>query len=486
MKKLIASLLVSVAALMPATVKADNLTADQAKAAAAYYLVHHSHITPISAKEMTIVRQIDNPDLGVPAVYFLNAPKQGWVIMAATTVLDPIIAFSTESTLEAYDLPANLEWWLENYAKAVVTVQNEDAASGLPDSPEWLTLANGKLPEAKAPVVLINDYWDQGSTTYPNYNLYCPVVDGRTSVVGCVATALSQLCHYYRYPVQPQGIRVYGAAGTTIRIRFDTVSFDYDLMPEALSSSSSTESVKAVAKLCYAVGVAVRMDYSPDGSGSNNQWASEGMKSIMKYNASTVFYRASSNADPFGTGDTSFVNTVRAELYKKNPLYMSGASDEGSGTDAAGHAWLCCGYRTDNNNQFWFNWGWGGTRHGDGWFNLQDNNMRIRSMGYNFRVGQSILLGLTPPDDSNIHVGIRDVDNTELSPAYPNPASVSVTLPYTLDNAAELRVYSIDGRLVETRRVEAGNGQAVMRVDHLPAGIYLYRLNGATGKFIVK
>ena len=52
-------------------------------------------------RDMSIVRQIDNPVLGIPAVYFLNAPKSGWVILAASTVLDPIIAFSADNTLDA-------------------------------------------------------------------------------------------------------------------------------------------------------------------------------------------------------------------------------------------------------------------------------------------------------------------------------------------------------------------------------------------------
>lgn len=489
MKKLIISFLVAAAAFMPSVAKADNISADQAKAAAAYYLTQNSNIDALTAQSMSIVRQIDNPTLGIPAIYFLNAPKSGWVIMAATTVLDPIIGYSTENTLDAANLPANLEWWLSSYADVISAVQEHDAQKELPHSQEWLAIANGKLPAAKdeVPVMLMSEYWSQGDPDNPSYNLYCPVVNGRTSVVGCVATALSQMCHYYRYPVQPKGLVVYSSAGTNIRVRFDTVSFNYDLMPDGLNASTSTPQVEAVAKLCYAVGVAVKMDYDPEGSGSNTYNATRGMKNNFKYNEGEVLYRESSNSDPYGALDTNFVMRIREDLAKKQPVYMSGASSEGSGADAAGHAWLCTGYRPDNNKQYWMNWGWGGTRYGNGWFNLIDNNMRIPSMGYNFRVRQGVILGLTPPDDSNRHiVGIVEADNTALAPAYPNPATVSITLPYTLDATADLCIYGIDGRLVETRRLEAGNGKAVLRVDHLPAGIYLYRLNGATGKFIVK
>ena len=200
-------------------------------------------------------------------------------------------------------------------------------------------------------------------------------------------------------------------------MRFDTVSFNYDLMPDGLSSSSTDEEISEVAKLCYAVGVAVKMDYNPDGSGSNSYNAIRGMKNNFKYEEAESLYREVSNDDPYGTEDTYFVTRIREDLLKSFPVYMSGASSEGSGADAAGHAWLCTGYRTENLKQYYMNWGWGGTRYGNGWFNLQDNNMRIPSMGYNFRVRQAVLLGLTPPEDSNrVILGIR---NVEESPPFP-------------------------------------------------------------------
>ena len=480
MKKLISSFLVAAAAIMPFSAKADNLNVEQAKSAAAYYLMQNSHVGKINANELTLVRQIDNPDLGVASVYYFNAPKGGWLIMAATTVIDPIIGFSSTGTLDVENLPDNMTWWVESYARQVSEIQVLDSEEDLPDSPEWQSIANGKLPEAKGAVVLMEEYWDQGRPTRPTYNLYCPKVDGRTSVVGCVATALSQLCHYYRYPVQPKGRRVYQVLGTTIRINYDTVSYNYDLMPNSLNGASTAQ-IEEVAKLCYTMGVAVKMDYHPNGSGSNNSNAMAAMKNIFKYNEGQYIHRAT-------YGDQAFVDAIRAELLKKNPVYMTGASsiDDGSG-DAAGHAWLCAGYRTEEPKQYYMNWGWGGTSHGDGFFNLADNDMYSSRHGYNFNVNQGAIIGFTPPDDSNRHfVGIVEAENTTLAPAYPNPATMSVTLPYSLESDADLRIYGMDGRLVETRRLQAGNGHAVVRVDNLPAGIYIYRLNGAAGKFIVK
>ena len=98
---------------------------------------------------------------------------------------------------------------------------------------------------------------------------------------------------------------------------------------------------------------------------------------------------------------------------------------------------------------------------------------------------------MLPPEDSNIHhnnVGIREVefDNTLLGTAYPNPATLSVTLPYSTETASDMQVYGIDGRLVSTTHVQPGTGEVTLRVDALPKGVYIYRLNSQSGKFIVR
>ncbi len=138
--------------------------------------------------------------------------------------------------------------------------------------------------------------------------------------------------------------------------------------------------------------------------------------------------------------------------------------------------------------KYYMNWGWGGT--GNGWYNLATNNMSISSMGYNFNVSQGCVFGMLPPEDSNIYhphdVAIRDVDNTILGTAYPNPAALSVSLPYTTETVADMQVFGIDGKLVATRRVQPGTGEVSVRVDALPKGVYIYRLNSQSGKFIVR
>lgn len=485
MKKVISSLLVLSMVLLGTVAKAGNITAEQAKVIGAYYFGQQTGNTKLTPEQLRLDYQFENRDLNVASAYVFNVAECGWIIIAGSSLVDPVIAYSEEGSIDMNVIPDNLRWWLNGYTDIVADIQRMNAEKDYPDSEEYTELTGNALKDASKneKINLMTTTWNQGSEYNPTYNLYCPVFSGRTSVTGCVATAMSQICKYYEYPVQPKGtVSDPISDGRTLSIKLDTVQFNYSLMPNYLSSSSSTQQIREVAKLNYCIGVAVRMNYSPDGSGANSYYAMSQMKFRFKYKQGTYRQRTSDS-------DTNFVLSIRRSLMAGDVVYMGGESSTGSGGDADGHAWVCTGYQTDEIKKYWMNWGWGGS--GNGWYNLYDNNMRISSNGWNFNVNQECILGMVPPEDSNIrhnHVAIREVetDNTLLGSAYPNPASLSVMLPYTTQTAADMQVYSIDGKLVATRRVQPGSGAVTLRVDALPNGVYIYRLNGQSGKFIVR
>jgi len=69
----------------------------------------------------------------------------------------------------------------------------------------------------------------------------------------------------------------------------------------------------------------------------------------------------------------------------------------------------------------------------------------------------------------------------ELGQNYPNPFNPTTTITFALPETADVRIkiYSIDGRLVETllsQRMPAGNHQMTMNAGFLASGTYLYRL----------
>lgn len=487
MKKILSALTVAVLLFSATAASARNVPEKDARKAAAYYFSRYCY-RQVDESQLTLAFQTDNAELGVPSCYFYNVADGGWIIMTATTAADPVIAFNDSRSISKENMPSNVSWWLQSYNEMVVDVQKADVEQKFDDLDEWKALLSESLPQAPKdgdPLhVLMVEEWEQGDNNTHDYNLYCPEIGGVRCPVGCVATALSQIFHYYRYPVKPRSSVRYTTAThhLSLSINFDTVSFNYSLMPNMISSSTTLEQCREISKLGYCVGLAMNMDYGPDGSGAYSHNVATYMNAYFKYQSGAVQIRRE------GTGEDSvFVGKIRKELKQQRPVYMSGSSPIGSGADAAGHAWVCCGYRDDRPARYYMNWGWGPAYNG--WYNLQANNMLIEAQGYNFIQNQTAVIGLIPPIDSTSRdiMAIEEIENiAELSAAYPNPATLSVNIPYELSSQADITVYSIDGKLVERRSLAAGSGVFEFGVSGLPAGIYIYRLGGASGKFMVQ
>ena len=264
-------------------------------------------------------------------------------------------------------------------------------------------------------------------------------------------------------------------------MNLDTVSFNFSLMPDQLTSSSSQAQIREVAELCYAAGLSVRMSYDTSGSGAHSEDVPAAMNENFLYTLGSLISRAD-------LGDTRFVDSVRAQLMLDRPLYMSGASLTG-GVDASGHAWVCCGYQENNTELYWMNWGWGRIRdyysssrnYANTWYNLNYNAMNV--LDYNFTERQKVIINMYPKNREGIDEATA---STGVGQAYPNPATHKVTIPYRSAEESLLTVYGIDGKRVYEQRVEAGTGEATLDVSAWHNGVYIYRVNGASGKFIVR
>ena len=71
---------------------------------------------------------------------------------------------------------------------------------------------------------------------------------------------------------------------------------------------------------------------------------------------------------------------------------------------------------------------------------------------------------------------------------YPNPASSIVNLPYEIPQGttAEMRIFNLDGQLVDVKQIGSHFNNIQLNVDNYTAGIYFYEYNGNKGKFIVQ
>lgn len=466
-----------------------NVSLQDAEKVAANYLNY-------SPKEARLVYSIANPVTGATALYFFNFDDKAFAIVSGCEAATPIVGYSEEGALDVEHLPSNMLVWVEGYAEMVIAAQNQEVEPTDEVLSEWKRLLSDgsdvRSEEPKASIKLMTEKWGQGDNDRPTYNLYCPVLqNNKYCVVGCVATSMSQVIHYWHFPKVGQGQKGYRekyidengniSQRPAVQIHFDETFYDYDQMPsDKLTSSSDSATIKAAALLSFHTGVAVSANYGVDGTSAYSESVPGAMRQYFKYKLGTLTYRASYSS-------TRWMEILRDEIDHHRPIMYSASSPTGGGQDAAGHAFICHGYRS-NSNYFAFNWGWDGSA--DGWFDMSTVN-GLTPQSYNFSQRQDAILGVEPPDDSNIYVGIRQVEpvQAEVFAAYPNPATYSVTVPYHMnsDKDADLMVYDVTGKLVETVRLTSGSSKVEINVTAYPKGIYVYRVKGGTSnKFIVQ
>ncbi|MBP5205252.1 MAG: C10 family peptidase, partial [Bacteroidales bacterium] len=316
----------------------------------------------------------------VNCLYIYNV-GDGYVIVSADDRITPVVGYSTEGNFDEQRMPIQLQEWLSQYAAAIGAAVSSPTFTNEAVISSWRALASDNYTPTRYGTVMAGPLMDTHWNQSPRYNNYCPYNDsvGARTITGCVATAMAQLIRYWQYP--SQGIGSYSYAHPrygTQTANFGNTTYNYNLMPLQLTSSSSTAEINEVAKLMYHCGVSVNMDYglgSPydGGSGASSSRAAYALNTFFGY--SGCQYELRSNYS-----DSQWLNKLKQELNNARPVFY-----DGSGT--GGHAFICDGYTVDN--YFHFNFGWGG--YLDGYF-LIDN---ITPGSNNFNNNQGAIFNVT-------------------------------------------------------------------------------------------
>ena len=327
----------------------DTLTARQA---AANFLSQHGQTR--SANALQLAYQLSDAQQ-TPCVYIFNSEGGGFVVTAADNSVLPVLGYSTTGHFDTQNIPSNVAAWLDSYRDAVSDIAAGASTRAYPTMEEaWQQLlANEPAAPSREVVVgpLLTTTWNQS----PYYNQLCPGTGNNKAITGCVATAMGQIMRYWQWPAQGHGshtyVANYGDYGYadygSLYANFGEATYNYNLMPDYLNSSSSSNQIGEVAKLLYHCGVSVNMMYSPSASGANSENVPSAMHNYFGYTSSTFQYKS---------GETSWVNALKTQLNADRPVYYSGSGDDG------GHAFVCDGY--DEDNYFHFNWGWSGSHNG--------------------------------------------------------------------------------------------------------------------------
>ena len=342
-------------------VSAAFVPLEKARKIAENYYGHYC--SEAASKGSSVVNVHEHEYEGLITRYTFEFDK-GFVIVTADDDLYPILGYSDHGNVSAKGAKGgqNFKEWFENYDRQIACKGSgkyvDENAVKL-----WMDIENNVFPQVKSGVVvdgLVKSQWDQ---LYP-WNLMCPEKDGEETYVGCVATAMSQMLRYHRWPDVGEGSSSYEWNGQTLSADFTAHIWNYDLMPEIVDiewgiypeywETGITQAEKdELSLLSYWTGLSVDMMYGTymnEGSATYASYVDDAFLDHWKA-SSSVYYTM--ETPPAGGVDAQF-DIIKAELDAKRPWFWAGGA----------HAFILDGYRDD----YWyhFNWGWEGNY--DGWF----------------------------------------------------------------------------------------------------------------------
>lgn len=332
------------------------------------------------------------------AFYVFNADNNGgFVIVSGDDRTTDILGYSKTGNLDMEQLPDNLKWWLESYARQI-------EALGTSLEPAQKAKARG-AGDWDAIEPMIKTQWNQ----YYPYNMMCPDYHGLDRrdagfdknidnpnyhcVTGCVATAMAQVLYYHEYPENCPALPAYTitSKGWTIK-ELPATTFEWDKMRETYNGDETGEPAEAVAKLMRYCGQAVMMNYNIGASSAH--LFGDVLTEVFGYSKNIrELYR-----DPYTT--SQWEEMIYAELAANRPVLYSGQA-----ADGGGHQFIIDGY--DGNGLFHMNWGWGGMS--DDYFVLSLANPNNQGAGGSqtndaFQFDQSALFGVEPSNAEEVQM----------------------------------------------------------------------------------
>ena len=314
---------------------------------------------------------------GTNALYVFNF-EGGYMIMAADDVAQPILAYGEEGCFDANNIPDGLAYYLRHYARQIEYAVNNNMTAAPEIAEQWEQIRRNGVIRGERSVrgdvaPLISTNWNQDSP----FNAFCPTGQGGPggrAYAGCVATAMSMVMKRWNWPEHGQGSHSYTPSGyATQSVDFESTYYQWNNMPNSVNNSN----YQAVALLMYHCGVAVDMQYGPNGSGAHSQDVPDAIFNYFRYT------KNANRLDRDLYTRYEWEEFLISNLQEGFPMYYSGA--EGN----SGHAFVCCGYR-ESDRKFYFNWGWSGFNNN--YFAID----ALNTYSGNFNDYQAVIIDMIP------------------------------------------------------------------------------------------
>jgi hypothetical protein len=364
----------------PGIGSADYLGMDKGRIVAQNWLTHCINAygswagvsSPTISGEETLMHQNE-----VVGFNFLIYPK-GNILVTARDDLPPVKLYSDTSTLSIYaentgEIAAWIAGEISQTGKAIdahasdPTVKTTLLQQNNPDVKAWKIFSDAAQfdreyrrstagTESLSIGPLLTSTWDQGDP----YNRQCPKDSKECrTIVGCVATAVSQIMKYWSHPKIGAGIISYqwydGSVPVTLGRDFSSSTYDWANMPNSLDSTNTDVQKDAVAKLCTDVGIASQMEYGCTLSTANI--SADVFKTYFRYMNTATWVKRSDYSSL-----SAWMQVFKNEVQNGRPSEL-GVTDP---KNNAGHAVVVDGYRDTPLETVHINMGWGGSY--DAWY----------------------------------------------------------------------------------------------------------------------
>lgn len=282
-------------------------------------------------------------DIDQALLYIYNRQgNNGFVVIAGDDSVNPILAFSYSGSFDVNNIPDGARYILSGWCKQVQASRNA-------------TVTKVATKSGASVGNIICEYetalWDQGEP----YNRETPVIDGERCVTGCVATAMSILAYYHKFPEKGTGTNSTIVPPFTETYTFGR-TYDYNNMLSSYHDENgqphayTDEQANSVAALMYDMGRAVTMIYSTCESSAMFSSIPSALMTFFSYSKSALMINGSSY--PYD----EWVSKLQENLKNYGPTLFSGHNG------SSGHTFILDG--STDAGYFRINYGWNGSMNG--------------------------------------------------------------------------------------------------------------------------
>ncbi|MCP4746580.1 MAG: hypothetical protein GY874_10650 [Desulfobacteraceae bacterium] len=389
--------------------------------------------SPVISSWETVMRN------DVPVAYNFSVEPSGHLLIAADDALSPVLLYSSSCAFypERSDQYDTIEAWVvpelhRNVKRLTVDRQQypdtwrslvyNDSSNKIAQA--WDKYANENfshepmqrtLVRTATAGPLLSTAWGQGSP----YNLMSPNNDcfrGYT-LTGCVPTAWAQVLRYWSWPAQGQGSHSYTWNSETLSANFGATAYDWNNMPEVLTTLSLEEQKDAVSLLMYHLGVASETAFGCYSSGSE-KWADEILYQYFKYKSSMQF-KVRNEFIESSQWFALFQTELDADPPRPVVLSIFGVY--------GGHEVIVDGYQSGTTDAVHINYGWDGNY--DGYYTITSN---FDAGGYTWDASiQAGVFGIEPDNnppavDAGANQSVKQLSPIQLTGSASDPEAIGI------------------------------------------------------------